>query len=40
MDSVLRGLFDLQPSRESIAKLVAEIRDLRPHYWVGMTLLQ
>jgi len=40
MDRVLRGLFDLQPAGEGVAKLVLQVDNLRLHYRIGMTRLQ
>jgi hypothetical protein len=36
----LRGLFDLQPAGEGVAKLVLQVDNLRLHYRIGMTRLQ
>jgi len=40
MDRVLRGLFDLQPAGEGVAKLVLQVDNLCLHYRIGMTRLQ
>jgi hypothetical protein len=40
MGRVLRGLFELQPPGEGVAKFIAQIDNLSPQYRIGTTRLQ